>query len=196
MKRFIFIPVFIIAIAVLTVIARPASSLEKPQAQSVEAYFSPDGGIQKRIIDRIDKAKSSIDIAIYSFTSNKVAKALIKAKKRGVAIRVIMDREQFDDEHSQKNYLEKNEVTIKCLRGKKIPNKAEDDEGTETKFGSMHHKFIIFDGGGDDRLLMTGSYNITESAEKYNYENIIFITDKPIIQTYQKIFETLWNKRK
>jgi hypothetical protein len=33
-----------------------------------EAYFSPGGGIQNQIIRRVNQARSTIDIAMYSFT--------------------------------------------------------------------------------------------------------------------------------
>lgn len=163
------------------------------QDRPTDVYFSPNGGIQKRIIDEIDKAKSGIDIAIFSFTSDKVARALAKAKKRGVSIRLIMDSENTKEDYSQWSYLTKNGFNMKLLSGKKRYKK---DEAEEDKWGDMHNKFIIFDGNSDNRLLMTGSYNISESAEKYNHENALFISDKSVIQTYQEMFEKLWAKEK
>ena len=173
--------------------AIPEKPQPQPQPQSIDVYFSPNGRIQKRIIDEIDKAKSTIDIAIFSFTSEKVARALTKAKKRGVSIRLIMDSETTKDDYSQWNYLDKNGFAMKRLSGKKRYKKEED---TEDKWGDMHNKFIIFDGNSDSRLLMTGSYNLSESAEKYNYENALFIPDKSVIQAYQEMFEELWSKEK
>lgn len=37
--------------------------------QHSEVYFSPGGGIQNQIIRRVNQARSTIDIAMYSFTS-------------------------------------------------------------------------------------------------------------------------------
>jgi phosphatidylserine/phosphatidylglycerophosphate/cardiolipin synthase-like enzyme len=53
----------------------------------------------------------------------------------------------------------------------------------------MHNKFAIFDG----KLMVTGSYNWTASAEKYNYENAVFITDPTAIDQYQKEFNEIWS---
>ncbi len=57
-----------------------------------------------------------------------------------------------------------------------------------TKSGKMHHKFIIFDG----KRVMTGSYNISDRADKRNYENAIFLSGKKVVEEYQKLFDTLW----
>jgi len=53
----------------------------------------------------------------------------------------------------------------------------------------MHHKFAIFDG----KLLVTGSYNWTDSAERYNHENVLVLEDPAIINRYQTRFNRLFN---
>jgi len=55
--------------------------------------------------------------------------------------------------------------------------------------GIMHHKFAIFDG----KLLVTGSYNWTDSAERYNHENVLVLEDPAIINRYQTRFNRLFN---
>ena len=52
----------------------------------------------------------------------------------------------------------------------------------------MHNKFAIFDG----KLMVTGSYNWTNNAEHFNYENAVFITDPNVIMQYQKDFDNIW----
>ena len=51
----------------------------------------------------------------------------------------------------------------------------------------QHDKFAIFDG----RLLVTGSYNWTSSAEAWNYENALFLDDPALITRYAVRFERL-----
>lgn len=57
--------------------------------------------------------------------------------------------------------------------------------------GIMHNKIGIF----DKKIVVTGSYNWTENAEKYNYENAVFLDDKESVEKYIKEFEGLWNKQ-
>jgi phosphatidylserine/phosphatidylglycerophosphate/cardiolipin synthase-like enzyme len=52
----------------------------------------------------------------------------------------------------------------------------------------MHNKFAII----DNRLLLTGSYNWTASANNRNDENLMVIDDPEVIARYQNQFEKLW----
>ncbi|MBP9752774.1 MAG: hypothetical protein KBD31_03075 [Proteobacteria bacterium] len=61
---------------------------------SVAVAFSPDDGVTQMIINEIDKAKISIYVAAYSFTSVPIAVKLIEAQKRGVSVKVVLDQSQ------------------------------------------------------------------------------------------------------
>ena len=54
----------------------------------------------------------------------------------------------------------------------------------------MNNAFAIF----DSSLLVTGSYTWTEYAEKFNYENAIFIDEPDVVDKYKKEFELLYDK--
>jgi phosphatidylserine/phosphatidylglycerophosphate/cardiolipin synthase-like enzyme len=51
-----------------------------------EVLFSPNAGTSARIVQEINQAQSTIDIAIYSFTRDEIADALIVAKNPGITI--------------------------------------------------------------------------------------------------------------
>ncbi len=143
-----------------------------------EAYFSPEGQIKERLIKAIQESKETIDIAIFNFTSHNLRTALVKAKKRGVKIRVITDaKEAQNDEHSLIPTLVQEGFEVRLLK----------KQGE----GIMHDKFAVF----DQKLLFTGSYNWTESAEKRNYENVLFIPNEEIIKKYEQEFERMWTAK-
>jgi phosphatidylserine/phosphatidylglycerophosphate/cardiolipin synthase-like enzyme len=52
----------------------------------------------------------------------------------------------------------------------------------------LHHKVIII----DDRLVLTGSYNFTGSAETSNDENLVFIEDPAVVAAYVTEFDRLY----
>jgi hypothetical protein len=112
-----------------------------PSAISSESFFSPGGGIAARIVQEIQRAGASIDIAIYTFTETEIADALVVAKNRGVAIRIIADSEEAIGAASVVPRLQNAGFQLKRTAG----------IGT----GIMHNKYAIFDG----RALVTGSYN-------------------------------------
>ena len=58
----------------------------------VQACFSPQGKCSSYILREIDQAKKELLVAVYAFTNDELAGALVQAKKRGVAIQVVLDR--------------------------------------------------------------------------------------------------------
>lgn len=132
------------------------------------ALFSPEGGCEDEIINAIDNARRNIDISVYRFTNRDIARALQEANKRGVKIRVLLDRSQ----EIKKLPLD--------LKGKNIEVRQD-----KRKYGLMHNKFMII----DRKMVVAGSYNWTDEAEKVNRENLIVI---PHSMRFKREFEWLW----
>ena len=55
-----------------------------------EVYFSPHGGCTDAIIKELNRAKNSVLVQAYSFTSVPIAEALVNAYRRGVKVEVIL----------------------------------------------------------------------------------------------------------
>lgn len=58
---------------------------------SVQVGFSPEGSAQTLVIGAIDSAQSSIRMMAYSFTAMDIMQALVKAKNRGVDVKIVID---------------------------------------------------------------------------------------------------------
>ncbi|MCB4755933.1 MAG: phospholipase D family protein [Elusimicrobia bacterium] len=140
--------------------------------------FSPEDSVRDQIIRRINLARQSIDVAVYSFTSGDIAQALVEASRRGVRVRVIMDKGQSKSKFAEADYLEDNNIPIQRITG-------------FGERGIMHNKFAVF----DQKEVVTGSYNWTENAERYNYENALFSEEKGVIDKYAGEFAKLWQTR-
>ena len=140
-----------------------------------EVYFSLSDNPQKEIIKNINQAQASINIAMYIFTDREIAIPLVKARERGVKVRLYLDQDQVDYQYSQSRFL--------VQRGIK----------TRISFNNyiMHNKFAII----DNRLLLTGSYNWTFSANNRNDENLMVIDDPEIIKIFQNQFVNLWTNK-
>jgi len=174
--RFLIIPVLIIFVTVLSLPCFALTLVSVTSQSSVSTYFSPNGCIRDKIIARINLTKTSIKLAIYSFTSGDIASALEQAKRRGVNISIVADKSQSTGKNSEISYLIDKGIPVKILKGKGR--------------GIMHNKFAIF----DDKDVVTGSYNWTDNAEKNNYENAIFISNPNVAQTYTAEFNKLLEK--
>lgn len=71
----------------------------------IAVYFSPNGGCTDAVVAEIGKARKSIRMQAYSFTSAPIAKALIEAKKRGVDIIAVLDKSQKTEKYSSATFL-------------------------------------------------------------------------------------------
>ena len=58
---------------------------------SIDVYFSLVDNPEGAIIEQLNSAQESIDIAMYYFTYEPIAEAIIRAKNQGVKIRIFMD---------------------------------------------------------------------------------------------------------
>ena len=139
--------------------------------------FSDDVNICDLIVRAIDSSDKTIEIASFGISLEEIAQALVKAKNRGVNVRIIMDEKQVHpNPKGEMRFLIDNGVNMRTLRG------------TRT-YGAMHNKIGIF----DNRMIVTGSYNWSGYATYYNYENVVF-TKRPVyVNGYKKYWDWMWN---
>jgi len=137
-----------------------------------EVYFSLYDNPQKEIIKNINQAEAFINIAMYIFTDKEIAIPLAKARERGVKVRLYLDQDQVDYKYSQSRFLVQKGIKARISTNNYI----------------MHNKFAII----DNRILLTGSYNWTFSANNRNDENLMVTDDLEIIEIFQNQFVNLW----
>jgi phosphatidylserine/phosphatidylglycerophosphate/cardiolipin synthase-like enzyme len=179
---------FPVAIRIWTLPALPAlwyvlilAVLPLPAAAGTPAvYFSPNGGAERALVECLDAARKEINIAVYTFTSRTLAKAVIRAHERGVKVAVILDGNDESD-YSKGFYLQRHGVTVRYARGLPLPKK-------KYRFGLMHNKFAII----DDHTVITGSFNWTASAQCWNRENLLIVDDPVLARRFQEEFKRIW----
>jgi phosphatidylserine/phosphatidylglycerophosphate/cardiolipin synthase-like enzyme len=148
----------------------PESLLE---GDLVEVYFSPDDGVGARLVDRIDDAQTSIDMLAFALTSDPLAEALLQAMKRGVHVRIVVEKDQAGNTGSEVGSLLDGGVDLRLDNN---PN-------------SMHHKVILIDGN----MVVTGSYNFSRSAEDFNDENVIMVHNAELTADYLVEFNRIFD---
>jgi phosphatidylserine/phosphatidylglycerophosphate/cardiolipin synthase-like enzyme len=128
--------------------------------------FSPKGGCTDTIVQELDKAKRSILVQAYSFTSAPIAKALVAAHERGVKVEIILDKSNLTAQYTSGPFVAKAGISVKI----------------DSVHDIAHNKIMIIDG----EIVITGSFNFTKSAEDNNAENLLIILDKPLAEKYTK----------
>lgn len=144
---------------------------------TVSVGFSPSASQNalQLVLSTINSARRNIDVAAYSFTSKPVAAALVAAKNRGVAVRVVADEKSNIGKYTAVTFLANQGVPVR-LNG---------------RYAIMHNKFMVVDGD----TVQTGSFNYTASAVIRNAENVLLIKEIPeLAATYQGEFNRLWNE--
>jgi phosphatidylserine/phosphatidylglycerophosphate/cardiolipin synthase-like enzyme len=152
----------------------------------VQACFSPYNKCSAHLLREIENARKEILVAVYAFTSDELASALVQARNRGVAVQVILDRD-FDatNDNSKGKTLESRNIPVRRASGVRPAN-------PERESGLMHQKFAVI----DRRLVFSGSYNWTHAADKLNYENLLLFRDAGLLaEEYRRVFIDLWEQR-
>jgi phosphatidylserine/phosphatidylglycerophosphate/cardiolipin synthase-like enzyme len=136
----------------------------------IEIFHSPNGGCTEKIVKCIDSTESEILILTFSFTSKEILEALKRAHARGVKISVVMDS----------NQAFANGSLFSELRGiaNVVRNRRSD---------LQHNKIMIF----DKESMVTGSFNFTRNAEVNNLENMLYISNKEIVNNYLRRWDEI-----
>lgn len=157
---------------------KPAAPVRQALHSGIAVGFSPDGSAERLVLDAIAGARHSIRVAAYGFTASAVAKALIAAHRRGVAVRVLVDwRANFEEDRRHARHaigaLQLAGVTVRSIDAYPI----------------FHDKFMVI----DDRTVQTGSYNYTVAAARYNAENVLVVWNDPALAAaYARDWDANW----
>lgn len=141
--------------------------------------------LSKTIIERIDRAKYSLDVHYYSFTHDDIATALINAHNRGVLVRFICDDQALSGGNKDIERIRNAGIAV-------ISDRFGDNDGS----AASHNKFVIIDHRdhreGSDDYLWTGSANATYAGATGNGENMLLIQDESLCAAYTIEFNEMW----
>ncbi len=149
------------------------------QGPFFEVYFtdptSPyarqqSGGIDQALIASIDAARLSVDMAIYNLSLRELGNALLRARDRGVMVRMVMESDNRDRAVSQALI----EAGLPVLG--------------DRRQGLMHNKFVVI----DRSEVWTGSMNFTPSGTYQDNNNMIHIRSVKLAENYLTEFDEMF----
>lgn len=149
--------------------ARPAPPFSGT-GTTVQVAFAPWEDAEGMVVDAIAEAQRQILVQAFSFTSRRIAAALIAAKRRGVEVLVTADREQT---------LAGEGSRIRDLAAAGIP------VWLETRHAAAHNKVMVIDAATRDSAVITGSFNWSAAAQRRNAENVLILRrNRDLAQAY------------
>ncbi len=134
----------------------------------VQPIFSP--GTNEELVSLIRSARTSIDVEMYVFTDENLARELTEASARGVKVRVILEpRVSASNLNAIAAGLQAGGVSVKWA---------------SVRYQLTHTKMMIVDG----KEALVGSINFSKAAQNKNREAAV-VLEGPALADLQKIFE-------
>jgi len=130
--------------------------------------------IEQGLIEVINSAQESLDIAIYELDLDRVGEALMAARERGVAVRLVTDSDTLEEDE-----------TLMRLEAAGFPIVPDE------RSAIMHNKFVVVDG----RAVWTGSWNFTENGTFRNNNHAIYIRSLQLARNYGTEFEEMFGQK-
>ena len=137
-----------------------------------DVCFTPNPKCLSLIVKHLENAKKSILVQAYSFTDPLIGQALVNAKKRGVHVKILLDKSNKKGKYSQ----------ISFMKQAKIPTLLDPCSGI------AHNKVMIIDA----QTVITGSYNFSNNAYARNAENVLIIYNEEIAKKYAQNWKKRW----
>ena len=141
----------------------------------IESYFSPDDGVAGRIFEILDEAEESIYFMAFSFTTDAFGEAIREQAENNLTVAGVMEAEQVRSNIGTEYDFFKQAGLDVFLDGNE---------------GQMHHKTMVV----DEKIIITGSYNFSRSAEINNDENVIIIHNEKIADFFLKEFQRIYQQ--
>ena len=160
----------------LAVLVNAPQCAEIAPGGRIEVAFSPNEGAEELVVRVIESARSQIAMLAYTYTSSTVTRALLRARSRGVAVRLVVDhRANFKDDRTGRPALELSALA-----------RAGCDVRVISAYLAAHDKILIADG----RTTELGSFNYSVAAARRNSENALVVWDNPdLARAYLQHFE-------
>ena len=136
-----------------------------------------DGTVAAELITHINSAQETIHIASFEFNLTPVAEALIAAHKRGVDVRWVTDDEngiEADEDDDRGQFAMLADAGIEIV--------------DDARGALMHNKFWVF----DEKMVWTGSTNITENGIFRNNNNVIVVESPQVAAMFEREFDEMW----
>lgn len=142
-----------------------------------QVFFSPEDRPDYEIEKLIDRAKSSVHVAMFTFRDSRLAKALVRAVNRGVTVELLTEAKQA----SRTNQDERvSRAGAKVVVG----------ANTSSPNSAMHHKYAII----DEAIVVTGACNWTYTAFHYSEEDVLVVRDAALAKAYLNDFADLMKR--
>ncbi len=150
------------------------------------------------LIQSIRKSKKSIYLSINHFNIREVSDELIKAVKRGVDVKLAVDNQEYKSKPNDVEMTPQFVMDWATIKGDLTPPvrvKYYSHEPSPRNWLLNHHKFILIDYELiNETVLLTGSYNISETAEQNQFDSLVLYKTPVYKNLYKSFYDEFLNQ--
>ena len=164
----------------LVILLGPAGQSRAERTALVQMYNSPEMNLEeidRSILDQVG-AGGRINFAFYVLSDYTIMDSLRGAAERGAVVRIYLDPRELE-----KLTLSNDHPLVKLSRTRNLEIKVKG-----LKDGLMHLKSYSVNGV----LLRTGSANESHSGLERQDNDLLVISDKPTVSSFDYKFEVMW----
>lgn len=151
------------------------------RAANEAAARSSNQNVDRDLFAAIDSVPAGrrIDAALFDIEDPGMVAALVRAKQRGVDLRVVTDADYYWK--SDKTTIRE---PIKQLLAAGVPIRPDD------RSGLMHHKFLVLDG----QQVWTGSTNVTSGGIYEENNNALLVDSPELASQFAAVFSRMYDR--
>jgi len=179
---------------------------------AVETHYSPTENLEHYDLALLRSAHKSIDLCGFSFTDQAVGDAIVGAARRGVRVRVYLDRGQSSEELERAAKREgateprgrKRDVEYAdgFFEEQEVPDPTSESviarlAGTPNVEVRIKHSRVLMHLKSyevDGQTLRSGSANFSASALKHQDNDLVLTHDAASVRRFELDFNQLWSR--
>lgn len=170
MKFFASLLICCLGFVLLPIFAQPSSV--GLNAEVLGVYFTPPNDAAAAVVKAIDASEHEVLVQAYGFTHHGMAQALVRAHQRGVRVRVLLDQKSNSLNRYVMAMLTDADMAVR----------------QDGKHAIAHNKVMVI----DRAIVITGSFNFTNSAATRNAENLLVLKSVDLAETYRLQWQNHW----
>jgi phosphatidylserine/phosphatidylglycerophosphate/cardiolipin synthase-like enzyme len=181
----------------------------------IEAFVGPTelgaaDNLEQIIVDFIDGAEESLDIAVQEIDSEPIAQAILDARWRGVSVRVFLEHSYLQTDLTEDDIANigngPERLEAQWVEPRPSPNfrtnrdilnallRTDIEVHSDFNHEIFHQKFVIRDYRGSTKptsALLTGSTNFTSTDTHSNLNHLVIFRDYRICRDYMVEFDEM-----
>jgi phosphatidylserine/phosphatidylglycerophosphate/cardiolipin synthase-like enzyme len=138
-------------------------------------------------------AGKSLAVATQQLTDRDIVEALAAARRRGVAVRVFLERDYLREPHPSFEIWREQGLHEAHRKALSTLYRSNVDVRVDRLGRLMHNNFVVADAGEEDAVVITTSANFTPTGLHRNLEHLLVLRERSVVKAFLDKFVEFWS---